>query len=42
MGDGARFDWLKKILPSAQMLWAIILLAGGGYLVWRTVLKTKS
>ncbi len=42
MGYGARFDWLKHILPSAQMLWAFILLAGGGYLVWRTVIKTKS
>ncbi len=42
MGYAARFDWLKKFLPSAQMLWAFILLAGGGYLVWRTVIKTKS
>ncbi|MEM7586750.1 MAG: hypothetical protein AAF560_25395 [Acidobacteriota bacterium] len=41
LGYGARFDWLQKILPSAQVLWAVILLAGGSFLVWRTVVKTR-
>ncbi len=39
LGFGARFDWLQKILPSAQVVWAAILLAGGGFLVWRAVAK---
>lgn len=37
VGFGARFDWLKEILPSAQIVWAVLLLICGGYLVWRTV-----
>ncbi len=39
LGFGARFDWLQKILPSAQVVWAFILVAGGGFLVWRAVAK---
>ncbi len=42
LGFGARFDWLKEILPSAQVVWAVLLLVGGGYLVWRTVGKSRS
>lgn len=41
MGYAARFDWLKRLLPSAQVLWAVLLLLGGGYLVWRTVAKAR-
>lgn len=41
LGFGARFDWLKEILPSAQVVWALLLLVCGGYLVWRTVGKTR-
>ena len=37
LGFGARFDWLRRILPSAQVIWAVVLLAGGGFLVWRYV-----
>jgi len=37
LGFGARFDWLQRILPSAQVVWAVVLLAGGGFLVWRYV-----
>lgn len=31
-----RFEKLREILPTAQMLWAVLLLVAGGYLVWRT------
>ncbi len=41
LGFASRFDWLLKILPSAQVLWAGLLLAGGGYLVWRTISKAR-
>jgi hypothetical protein len=37
LGFGARFDWLKRILPSAQVIWAVLFLVGGAYLVWKTV-----
>jgi LiaF transmembrane domain len=40
MGFAARFEWLQRILPSAQVLWAVLLIAGGGLLVWRA-LKSK-
>lgn len=41
LGFAARFDWLLKILPSAQVVWAVLLLAGGGYLVWRTISRAR-
>ncbi len=41
LGFAARFDWLLRILPSAQVVWALLLLAGGGYLVWRTVARAR-
>ncbi|MEM7355968.1 MAG: hypothetical protein AAF657_34445 [Acidobacteriota bacterium] len=41
LGYGARFDWLQSILPSAQVVWAVLLLIGGAFLVWRTVLRSK-
>ncbi len=41
LGFAARFDWLLRIMPSAQVAWALVLLAGGGYLVWRTVAKAR-
>ena len=40
VGFAARFDVLQRILPSAQILWALMFLAVGGYLVWRTVRRT--
>ena len=42
MGFAARFDWLKRILPSAQVVWAVLLLVGGGYLVWRAIVRARS
>ena len=42
LGFGARFDWLQRILPSAQVLWAILLVVGGAWLVWRTVRRSRS
>ena len=41
LGFGARFDWLQRILPSAQVVWAIVLLAGAGFLVWRYVVQAR-
>lgn len=41
VGFAARFDWLKRILPSAQVVWALLLLAGGGYLVWRAIQRAR-
>ncbi len=41
LGFAARFDWLLRILPSAQVVWALLLLTGGGYLVWRTISKAR-
>jgi hypothetical protein len=42
LGFGARFDWLQRLLPRAQVIWAILLLVGGGYLVWRTVRRPRA
>ncbi len=42
LGFGARFDWLKRLLPSAQMIWAVLLLACGAYLVWRFVQSSRA
>ncbi len=36
LGYAARFDILQRILPSAQVLWALVLLLGGGALMWKT------
>ncbi|MDH3744613.1 MAG: hypothetical protein OES47_05865 [Acidobacteriota bacterium] len=41
MGFAARFDVLKAILPSVQVIWAILFLGAGGYLVWRTVAQSR-
>lgn len=41
LGFGARFDWLQRILPSAQVIWAVLFLAGGAFLVWRTVARSR-
>lgn len=41
LGFAARFDWLLKILPSAQVVWALLLLVGGGFLVWRTISRAR-
>ena len=41
MGYAARFDFLKRILPSAQVFWAILLVVGGGLIVWRTVSRSR-
>ena len=42
VGFIARFDVLKRILPSAQVLWAILLVAAGAYLVWRAVQGSRN
>lgn len=39
MGFMARYDVLQRIIPSAQVLWAVLLLIGGGFLVWRAVAR---
>ena len=31
----ARFDVLRRILPSAQVVWAVLLIVGSGILLWR-------
>lgn len=41
MGFAARFDVLKRILPSAQIFWAVLLVVGGIYLVWRAVSQAR-
>ena len=41
VGFAARFDWLKRVLPSAQVIWALLLLIGGGYLVWRAIQRAR-
>lgn len=41
LGFGARFEWLQRILPSAQVLWAALFLAGGGFLVYRTIVASR-
>ena len=42
VGFAARFDFLKKILPSAQVIWALLFLLGGAWLMWRYVIRAKS
>ena len=39
VGFAARFEWLQRILPSAQVIWAALLVLGGGFLIWRAVTK---
>lgn len=39
LGFGARFDWLRDVLPSAQVVWAVLLVVGGGFLVWRALAR---
>lgn len=34
VGFAARFEWLRALLPSAQLIWAVLLLLGGGALLW--------
>jgi len=34
VGFAARFEFLRELLPSAQLVWAILLLLGGGALLW--------
>ena len=41
VGFAARHDLLLKILPSAQVIWAFLLVAVGGFLVWRSVKGTR-
>jgi hypothetical protein len=41
LGFAARFDWLQRILPSAQVIWAVLFLVGGAYLVWKTVAQKQ-
>ncbi len=41
-GFAARFDVLQRILPSVQVLWAILLLAVGGFLTWRAFARNQS
>jgi hypothetical protein len=41
VGFMARFDVLQRILPSAQVIWAVLLLLGGAFLVWRTVSQAR-
>ena len=40
-GFAARFEWLRLLLPSAQVFWAGLLLLGGGYLVWRAIARSR-
>ncbi len=41
LGFAARFDWLLRVLPSAQVVWALLLVGGGGFLVWRTISRSR-
>ena len=41
VGFGARFDVLRKILPSAQVIWALLFLAVGAWLVWRYAIQAR-
>ena len=41
LGFGARFEVLKRLLPSAQVIWAVLLLVGGGYLAWRAIAQAR-
>jgi len=41
VGFTARFDWLRRSMPSAQVLWAGLLLLVGGYLVWRALAQGR-
>ncbi len=41
LGFGARFEVLKRLLPSAQVIWAVVLVVGGGYLAWRAIAQSR-
>jgi hypothetical protein len=41
LGFAVRFEWLQRLLPSAQVLWAVLLVVGGGVLVWRAFARGK-
>ena len=42
VGFAARFDVLKRLLPSAQVIWAILLVVAGGYMVWRAIARARA
>jgi hypothetical protein len=42
LGYAARFDWLKRLLPSAQFVWAVMFLSLGGYLIWRAIARARN
>lgn len=42
IGFAARFDVLKRLLPSVQVIWALLFLIGGAWLVWRYVIRAKT
>lgn len=42
VGFAARFEWLQRMLPSAQVVWAVLLVVGGGVLVWRAFARSES
>lgn len=42
VGFAARFEFLQHLLPRGQVIWAIVLLAGGGFLAWKTVRGMRS
>jgi hypothetical protein len=35
VGFVARYPAIRELLPSAQLLWALLLLGGGGFALWR-------
>lgn len=41
LGFAARFEWLQALLPSAQLIWAVVLVVGGGLLVVRAVKRSR-
>ncbi len=41
LGFGARFEVLKRLLPSAQVIWAVVLVVGGGYVAWRAIAHSR-
>jgi hypothetical protein len=42
LGFAARYPAIRAILPSAQLVWAMLLLSGGAFALWRLLSSRRS
>jgi hypothetical protein len=42
VGFAFRYPVLRDILPSGELIWSLLLLAGGGYVLWRVLARRNA